>query len=440
MKKSIFLILLSLCVLGVVSAQTAREEIDAHPHIAMATHSLYASPYYFEAIAKAPKGYEPFYISHYGRHGSRYESAQHFVDEFVATFRKADSLGLLTPKGKEVKAFAEKYYAAHEGRIGELTRPGFDQHKGIARRMYERFPEVFAKGNVIESRASTIRRCIMSMAAFNESLKECQPKLKTQMDTGECYMAVIRPTSLFNPAVPRDLKESKKGQGEPWHKRLVEWGNKQDMSRPLSLLFTDAKALNYAKGEFLLAHDIYKRLAFAQNLGWCDRTLLDSIFTPEERYTIYLYDNYNWYNIHLGTHSDYSRRMVGYIRPLVEDIIYYADLAIEGKSGVATNLRFGHDYYLLSLLGGFNFNESRSDLDITNIEKFGEMWRGYKVITKASNLQMVFYRSKKSDEVLVRFLHNENDVTLPIESATAPFYKWSDVKAYLLARLAYLEK
>ena len=110
MKKSIFLILLSLCVLGVVSAQTAREEIDAHPHIAMATHSLYASPYYFEAIAKAPKGYEPFYISHYGRHGSRYESAQHFVDEFVATFRKADSLGLLTPKGKEVLRCARGPY------------------------------------------------------------------------------------------------------------------------------------------------------------------------------------------------------------------------------------------------------------------------------------------------------------------------------------------
>jgi hypothetical protein len=142
----------------------------------------------------------------------------------------------------------------------------------------------------------------------------------------------------------------------------------------------------------------------------------------------------------MGTDSDYSRRTVGYIRPLIEDIIANADLAIEGKGGVAANLRFGHDYYLLSLLGGINFNESRSDLDITNIEKFGEMWRGYRVITMASNLQMVFYRNAKGGDVLVRFLHNENDVTLPIKSDLAPFYKWDDVKAYLLARLAYLEK
>ena len=131
---------------------------------------------------------------------------------------------------------------------------------------------------------------------------------------------------------------------------------------------------------------------------------------------------------------------MSHIRPLVEDIITYADLAVEGKNSASANLRFGHDYYLLALLGGISFNEMRSDLDISDIEKFGEVWRGYRYITMASNLQMVMYRSNKSDEVIVRFLHNENDVTLPIESDMAPFYKWSDVRAYLLGRLEYLSK
>jgi hypothetical protein len=58
----------------------------------------------------------------------------------------------------------------------------------------------------------------------------------------------------------------------------------------------------------------------------------------------------------------------------------------------------------------------------------------------ASNIQFIFYRSKKSDDVLVRILHNENDVTLPIESATAPFYKWEDVKSHLVTNAAAFKK
>ena len=78
--------------------------------------------------------------------------------------------------------------------------------------------------------------------------------------------------------------------------------------------------------------------------------------------------------------------------------------------------------------------------DYKDIDKLAEQWRSYKFITMASNMQMVFYRSKKSADVLVRILHNENDVTLPIESATAPFYKWEDVKTYLNARTAAFKK
>ena len=436
-----FVILLLFCgIVGVSSAQTARQEIDSHPHIAMATHSVYASPYYFKEIAEAPKGFKPFYISHYGRHGSRYESANYLVDDFLGVFRKADSLGLLTPKGQEVKAFAEKYHKAHDGRIGELTRLGAEQHKGIARRMYHRFKDVFIKGAIVESRASIARRCIMSMAMFNESLKECEPMVETRMDTGDCYQAVIRPTSRYNPAFPKDIDDKTMGKGEPWHKKMVEWGAKQDVSRILNQLFTDTKALDYKGGDFGLAHDIYKRLAFAQNLGWYDRTLLDSIFTADERYVMYLYDNYNWYNTRMGASSDYSRRILRNIRPLVEDIVNCADQAIAGKNSAVANLRFGHDYYLLALMGGLNYNEYRSDLDISNIEKFGEVWRGYKAITLASNFQMVLYRSKKSDDILVRFLHNEDDVTLPIASDMAPFYKWEDAKSYMFGRLEYLAK
>ena len=82
----------------------------------------------------------------------------------------------------------------------------------------------------------------------------------------------------------------------------------------------------------------------------------------------------------------------------------------------------------------------RSDLDFSDIERFGEIWRSYRIVSMASNVQFVFYRSKKSEDVLVRILENENDITLPIKSVEGPFYKWSDLRSYLNARMDLFRK
>lgn len=422
-------------------AQTARQEIDAHPHLAISTQSVYAGHYYFRPIAEAPKGYKPFYISHYGRHGSRHESNTKYPDNFVKMFEVADSLNILTAKGKELKEVAYKIQKAHAGRIGELTRSGFEQHKGIARRMYERFKPVFQRGAIIDSRSSSYARCILSMAAFNESLKECEPMLETRMDAAEEHKEVIRPHMDF-------IKDPRHNgafiqSDEAWWLKLKSWSEKQDLSHCFNLLFTDVDLLSKALGgitKIEIATDIYKRLAFMQNLGQHDRTLIDSIFTADERYTIYLFENYRWFCRYISTKVDGGEHRLAPMGKVLGDIIKYADLAIEGKNSASANLRFGHDYYLLGLLAVLNCNEYPSGLDISDVNKLNEQWSSYKMVTMASNLQMVLYRSKKCSDVLVRFLENENDITLPIKSVEGPFYKWEDVRNYLNKRLALICK
>ena len=54
----------------VMNAQTAREEIAQNPCFSASNYLAYPGP--TKELTKAPKGYKPFYISHYGRHGSRY--------------------------------------------------------------------------------------------------------------------------------------------------------------------------------------------------------------------------------------------------------------------------------------------------------------------------------------------------------------------------------
>ena len=432
--KRFLLILSALCIAAMAFAQTSREEIDLHPHLAISTHSVYAGSYYFKPIAEAPKGYEPFYISHYGRHGSRYEANGKYTAELVKAFKFAEEQGLLTPKGKEAKALFDKIHATQDGRFGELTLIGAEQHKGIARRMYNNFKPVFKRGSIINARSSTYTRCILSMAAFIESLKEQNPLVETKLYASEVDQNMIRP---LGPNASDYHHNIRRDNAHDWDAIIEKWVAKQDLSHATNALFTNVEPVcaHIGVSKMYLVASIYKRLAFMQNLGWHDRSFIDSVFTADERHTIYKYENYRLFCIYAGTSLPDSNKYFATMNLMVDDFVKYADLAIEGKNSASADLRFGHDYYLLGLLATTNFNEIKMDCDYSDIDKLAESWRSHQFITMASNIQFVFYRSKKSSDVLVRMLHNENDMTLPIKSVEGPFYKWEDVKNYLNERV-----
>lgn len=44
--------------------------------------------------------------------------------------------------------------------------------------MYRNFPEVFRSGAVVDAQATLVVRCVLSMAAFCERLKELNPRLE----------------------------------------------------------------------------------------------------------------------------------------------------------------------------------------------------------------------------------------------------------------------
>ncbi len=47
-------------------------------------------------------------------------------------------------------------------------------------------------------------------------------------------------------------------------------------------------------------------------------------------------------------------------------------------------------------------------------------------------MQAVFFRPVAGEgDILVKFMMNENDVMLPIESSIAPFYTWTAAREFL---------
>ena len=82
------------------------------------------------SIQDAPEGYEPFYISHYGRHGSRWltsDARYTWVNEHFADTKN------LTKLGKDVRKRLEKIWKNAKGNGGQLTALGARQHRGCTR-------------------------------------------------------------------------------------------------------------------------------------------------------------------------------------------------------------------------------------------------------------------------------------------------------------------
>lgn len=113
--------------------------------------------------------------------------------------------------------------------------------------------------------------------------------------------------------------------------------------------------------------------------------------------------------------------------PLLRNILESADAAIK-KGTPAADLRFGHDTHLIRLLALMQI-EGCSNQE-TDMEKFHLAWQDYRVSPMGANLQLVFYRNGKND-VLVKFLLNENEVTLPIKGGKVLYYSWEEAKAFL---------
>ena len=89
--------LLALCA----SAQSVTDMIKKDPSYAASNYRVYPDSVEMP-MTPPPSGKKPFYISHYGRHGSRYINNRTGYDVPYKMMLKADSMGQLTPMGHDV--------------------------------------------------------------------------------------------------------------------------------------------------------------------------------------------------------------------------------------------------------------------------------------------------------------------------------------------------
>lgn len=372
----------------------------------------FAYPYTTDSIPPVPQGYHPVCISHYGRHGSRWALREEQYGEVVDVLVDEESRNNLTDTGRDVLAKVRRIAIDAKGHTGELTPLGARQHKGIAKRMLRRTPSLFADSAKVRAFSSVEPRCIVSMAAFTEGLKEENPSLD-----------IIRTASPGDMSfIAWDSPETKAfgNSRASWREDLKKYREKVvPTARLMKLLFVNNPRIADRTEFVKTLHDI---AITTQNTG-VDADLL-SLFNADELWGLWQAINYQMYVRHansaIGAGSGPRSA-----RSLLSDIINRADAALEGKED-AVILRFGHDTALIRLLALMDIDGmARKEV---YPERYWSAWQDYRVAPMGGNLQLIFFRAEEEDDPLVLLLHNERPVSLPIEAASGSYYLWSDVR------------
>lgn len=426
MKSIIKIVLTAISlVAGVLQlqAQVTLEDIERDPRLS----ALNLCEYPVQKISgqtKAPGGFKPCYVYMYSRHGSRYLIEDEELLVPYGMLSAADSAGGLTDAGKRTLERLSVIIPQVSGRYGHLADVGRRQLYGIAGRMYDSYPSLFKGHAVIDAKSTDSPRVIFTMTAFGEEMVRRNPKITFNVSCDG-----HNPEEWGSPvAENKDYEET----ATPWLSKNKQYRNAIiDYDVIVSRIFTK---------EYLESHKLSSRSIIAKLMAAAanvqdmdvpfDKCSLYEIFTPEE---LYAYAVTNNYAMALGFGAlpcSYGVESASFKQP-ARYLVERADDALN-CNGPSATLRFCHDSQIgpwasALKLGGAYF-------DTMDVDEIHHAYNVGDVVPMAANIQFVFFKNRKG-KVLVKILLNERETSIPLPNAEegAPYYRWEDLKTYLLS-------
>ena len=414
--KTICWVIVSLLVSASVQAQTdVIKEMKADINRA-------AGMFYTRPVGKMPKdtpppaGKKPFYINHYGCPGAYYLDKSEYYTETYAIFAKADSLGKLTPLGKDVFRRIRLLCEDAKGRYGELTEKGAQQSRALVKQMVERFPDMFTAKGYYSVRSVVENRCILTMQEGLLQLSAMQQPLtarsrvsfqeKPFMDPEDKLLISQRLDSLTMVRFDR-FKMLNSDDG-----RLMN-----ALFNDQNYVITNIDANDLGRQLYILAGDV-------QHTDIAGVVTLYDIFTPQELHRQWRRQN-AWHYINYGGCTLNGGYQAYLQRGLLRNMMHMGDSVMK-RYNPLMHLRYTHANVVMSLaclmdLDGYGLHTENLN---------------YRIAPLGGSIEMIHYRSERGDpDVLVKVLLNGHEARLPIETDCAPYYHWNDVKRYYLRKL-----
>ena len=425
MKKFILCCLFTVSSFGFGFAQSPADDLHRDPLKSFGSFYVYD---FKEAsvMTPAPSGYEPFYISHFARHGARYCTSEY--GRLYDWLSKASAEGKLTDYGKEFFSRYEPFYQKVMHCSGNLTDLGKDQHRCIAKHIYSRFPEVFEGKTHIEAVSTESPRVIMSMWSCLSQLVSLDDDIDISADASAKYASWLQPTLSTNPYYIKGLMDAGKTADEAIKKYYSSVVPCREIAEKFFVsMDVLEKDLEITPEKFITnLHGVVGGTRCLDELQGC----FDDVFTPEQLLGIWKGSSARFF-LEVADYEGSECLMYDYAAFTLEQIIESAESDI-ASGGTQLRMRFGHDSGLSPLLAFMNINGyGRS---ARSFDEAIEIFPNYNVPMGAS-LQLIFYKNQSGD-ILVKALHNEKEAVLPFEAAYGPYYRWEDFKAYYASRIS----
>ncbi|MCQ2197561.1 MAG: histidine-type phosphatase [Bacteroidaceae bacterium] len=432
----------------------ARQEIHDNILLSASNYTAYVDPSPSEKYTPTPKGYEPFYLSHYGRHGSRWLINDWEYMEVINVLNRAHDRGKLSARGEELREKITRFYKDTDARhrLGELTDVGEQQHHRIGKRLTEHFPEIFgAKNCQVDARSTVVIRCILSMTAECEELTRFNKNLRIHNDVSNAFQFYLN--------------------REPWEKRLTDarsemWSKanfdfRKEYTHPERFWNSIMNDPNYRDEKLGSRGDVMRRTfdICANMQSHLKGISLWDFFTEEECYDQWRIRNVDWY-------VNYSRGLTPFSQAnLLRNFLETADtclidenpespllpimrdsswgggthIAIDRNYRGAT-LRFGHEVVVMPMAALLELGDCYPEWPLDDLRNLDKKWANFRIFPMASNIQLIFYRPKKGkmvklDDILVKALLNEHEMTMPGKPVSGCYYRWGELRQYYQEKL-----
>lgn len=394
----------------------------------MATSYSYAdcrgslTPYPVEVNpAVYPDSLEPVYINHVGRHGSRYPASAANCIKLGRYLAKADSLGTITPAGRQLLRLNNLIISRSEGQWGALDSLGMAEQRAIASRMFYNFGEVFSRasgGSTISAISSYSPRAMMSMFSFVHQLDRMDNRVEFVTSTGRMNSQLMRPFDV-------DEEYLTFRRDNVWKAPYDEYFHQMCPSAPARRLLGERFTFGARDEEQDFALTAYYVVAGCAAMSVNADTSL--FFTQEEINALWSCFNLRQYLQRTAT--TLSSVPADIASDLLVNLITTTDEFISGANPASVNLRFGHAETLMPLL---SLMRLKGCYYMTNyFDTVGLHWRDFYVVPMAANLQMILFKAKKSGRYYVRVDLNETPVPLQPNS-TQLYTPWSEARLYLV--------
>lgn len=388
-----------------------------------------------------PKGYEVAYINFAGRHGARHVTKDINRTFVVKALKKADSLGVLSPKGIVLKEKLTKFQKVEIKHLESISELGAAELKGIAVRMYKNEKELFVKSNKVLISTTAKGRTKQSAEAFLAGLEQ--------------QSAGFRKAAFFNYADDYNLRFF---DFSPAYTYFEEHGSWIQELAQLEKLNRMEEVYAQFCGRIFKA-DFANKLTIAERSEICNDvfgfyTIMGAL-TPEiiaEGFTPEQLDLSSFFSVQereklaiVNSADDFLKKgpgmhsegiQVKIAAPLLADFINSTDKFMKSQP-YSADLRFAHAETIAPFAAIMGIKGASTA--VNNVADAAKVWKSENVIPFSANIQWIFYKQKQTGDYLVKFLLNEKEVALngfPVKAS--PYYHWTDVRRFYVKKLEAL--